>query len=109
MSLVNRREFAESIALAALAPMLGGGVESIRWRGLVAATGSDVEEAGALAKALAAAIQAQYGGRLSPADLATITQQIESGLERAQKVRQVSLGNGDEPDFVFSAVRPGTA
>ena len=31
--------------------------------------------------------------------------QIESGLERAEKVRKVVLANGDEPDFVFSAVR----
>lgn len=51
----------------------------------------------------------QYGDRLSEADLAVVTRQIEAGLERAEKVRKVPLANGDEPDFVFSAARePGT-
>ncbi len=69
------------------------------------AAGLAAPEPGALAKALAAAIRAQYGDRLSEADLAAITRQIESGLERAEKVRKAALANGDEPDFVFSAVR----
>ena len=54
-------------------------------------------------------IRAQYGERLSEADLTTITQQIAAGLERAEKIRKVALTNGDEPDFVFSAARAGHA
>lgn len=108
MSDMNRREFAEAIALAALAPMLGG-AGPIEWTGPLAAgapaAGLAAPEPGALAKALAAAIRAQYGDRLSETDLEVITRQIESGLERAQKVRKTALANGDEPDFVFSAVR----
>jgi hypothetical protein len=111
VSIVSRREFAEAVALAALAPMVGGRLDGIRWPAVKAGAvgGSGIEDPGAMAKALAAAIRAQYGDRLSAADLATVTRQIEAGLERAEKVRQVPLGNGDEPDFVFSAVRPGTA
>jgi len=109
MSEMNRREFAEAIALAALVPMLGTGAAPLRWPGPLAAgapaAGLAAYEPSALAKALAGAIRAQYGGRLSEADLAVVTRQIETGLERAEKVRKAALSNGDEPDFVFSAIR----
>jgi hypothetical protein len=96
---MNRREFAETFALAALAPMLGAGFSPV---GLVTPADGDP---GAVAEALAAVIRAQYGDRLSDAELAAVTRQIATSLEHASKVRQVPLANGDEPDFVFSAVR----
>jgi hypothetical protein len=61
------------------------------------------DEPGALARALAEAIRAQYGARLEAGDLDTITRQIQASLERAEQIRKVELANGDEPDFVFSA------
>ena len=104
MSEMNRREFAEALALSALAPMLGTGWPT---PGLPSSRAA-AENPGALAKALAGAIRVQYGDRLSAADLAVVTRQIEASLERAAKVRKVPLSNGDEPDFVFSALRgPG--
>ena len=106
---MNRREFAEAIALAALVPVLGTGAGAIRWPGTLAAgspaAGLVAHESSALAEALTGAIRAQYGDRLSEADLAVVTRQIEAGLERAEKVRKAALTNGDEPDFVYSAVR----
>jgi hypothetical protein len=106
---LSRREFAEALALAALAPMLGAGAGPLRWTpvdtGSAAAAAGAAHDPGALAKALAGAIRAQYGSRLSEADLATVTRQIEAGLERAEKVRKAALTNGDEPDFRFSAIR----
>jgi hypothetical protein len=109
MSEISRRAFAESLALAALAPMLGAHLAPTRWPPAAAPAlppaGTLAHEPGALAKALAGVIRAQYGDRLSEADLAVVTRQIESGLERAEKVRTPALANGDEPDFVFSAVR----
>jgi hypothetical protein len=108
MSEMSRRDFAESLALAALAPMLGP-LGPIRWPGGAAPafppTGIPPHEPDALARALAEVIRVQYGGRLSEADLAVVTRQIENGLERAEKVRNVALANGDEPDFLFSAIR----
>lgn len=105
MSEMNRREFAEALALSALAPMLGTGWPT---PGLPSSRAAAAENPGALAKALAGAIRVQYGDRLSAADLAVVTRQIEASLERAAKVRKVPLSNGDEPDFVFSALRgPG--
>ncbi len=113
MSEMNRREFAEAIVLSALVPVLGTGGASIRWPGSLAASarvaGLAADEPSALAKALAGAIRAQYGDRLGEADLVAVTRQIENNLERAEKVRKAVLANGDEPDFVFSAIRAQTA
>ena len=100
MSEMNRREFAEAVGLAALVPLLRGPIAPLRLPPFTV-----VAEPGALAQALAAAIRAQYGDRLSEADLAVVTRQIEATLERAEKLRTVHLANGAEPDFVFSAVR----
>ena len=109
MSEMNRREFAEALALAALVPVIGTGTGPIRWPGAfptgAPAAGLASHEPSALARALAGVIRAQYGDRLSEADLAVVTGQIENGLERADKIRKVTLTNGDEPDFVFSAIR----
>lgn len=106
---MNRREFAEAIALAALVPVLGTGAGPIRWPGALPtgapAAGLAAHDPSALAKALAGVIRAQYGDRISEADLALVTRQIENGLERADKIRKATLANGDEPDFVFSAIR----
>jgi hypothetical protein len=110
MSEMSRREFAEAIAIAALVPVLGTRAGPIRWPGTLAVAGSPTaglaqQEPSALARALAGVIRAQYGDRLSEADLAVVTRQIDAGLERAEKVRKAALTNGDEPDFVFSAIR----
>ncbi|MEO7986270.1 MAG: hypothetical protein ABI766_07025 [Gemmatimonadales bacterium] len=109
---LTRRSFAESVALAALAPVLGipGSLSNGRWSETLALPVSEADEPGALAKALAGVIRAQYGKRLSRADLVTITGQIESGIERAAAIRKIELANGDEPDFVFSAMpAPGAS
>ena len=101
----TRRSFTESLALVALAPAFG-----FRPEAMIAPhpsiLGETAESAapGALARALARAIQSQYGSRLSRASLATVTRQIQSSLDRAAQIRKVDLANGDEPDFVYSAL-----
>ena len=106
MSEMSRREFAEAIALVGLAPLLG---EPAGWSTLAALeSGAALDDPTSLAKALAGAIRAQYGDRLSETDFGVITRQIQSSLERAAKVRKVPVTNGDEPDFLFSPIRvPG--
>jgi hypothetical protein len=107
MTDLSRRSFAELVALAVLAPLIGAPPESIRlakWEMPLPRGG--VAEPGALAKALTDVIRAQYGSRLSPKDLSTIAQQIQNGLERVDQLKKVDLANGDEPDFVFTPSRP---
>ena len=105
MSELSRRSFAESLAVAALAPLIGVRPEAIRFGTWSAPASHPVLDAGSLAKALAEVIRRQYGSRLSAEDLTTITRQIQAGLERIDQLRKVELANGDEPDFVFSAFR----
>lgn len=106
MNALSRRSFAESLAVAALAPLIGERPEAIRFAPW-APTGSPevLDDPGALAKALAEVIRRQYGSRLSAGDLATVTRQIQTGLDRVDQLRKVELVNGDEPDSVFSAIR----
>lgn len=96
---LNRREFTETVAMAALAPLLGAGFRA------TPGTGPAMHDPRTLAEALARAVRVEYGDRLGEADLAAVTRQIEAMLERAEKIRRVQLANGDEPDFVFTAVR----
>jgi hypothetical protein len=106
MSELNRREFAEAIALVGLVPFLPDKVLLASLPALESRAALD--DAAPLAKALAGVIRVQYGDRLSEADFGVITHQIQAALERAAKVRKIPLGNGDEPDFLFSPVRvPG--
>ena len=102
MSELSRREFAEAIAIAGLAPLVGHGTGWISFSAVESS--ADVGDPGALAKALTGAIRAQYGDRLREADVDVISRQVQAALERAAKVRKVPLSNGDEPDFVFSPV-----
>jgi hypothetical protein len=107
MTDLDRREFAGTVLLAALAPVLGIGAAPPReswWESAVEQAGDDLDR---LAEALAEVVHVQYGDRLGPEDLKTITRQIRTSLARAEEMRKVELANGDEPDFVFSA--PGGA
>ncbi len=105
MNRLSRRSFAESLAVAALAPLMGVRPEMIRLTAWGPAASFEAgDDPGAVAKALAEVIRRQYGSRLSEEDLATVTRQIQAGLDRVDQLRKVGLTNGDEPDFVFSAV-----
>lgn len=95
--------------MAALAPLIGVRPELIRlvtW----ADPGSTEQLLGgdpsALAKALTEVIRTQFGSRLTAADLAMVKRQIQTGLERVDRLRKVDLSNGDEPDLVFAPYRP---
>ena len=102
---MNRRAFAESLALAALAPALGVPANSLRLAGsskqspIVSGdghspvAGGDVENAATLAGTLMAIIRLEYGERLSAADLAGVAEQIRVGLERADLIRQADRGH----------------
>ncbi len=62
-------------------------------------------EPSALAKALVEGIRLRWPDRFSADDLAVIARSIDSRLQGAERLYQVSLANGDEPDFVYSVFR----
>jgi hypothetical protein len=106
VSALSRRAFAESLAVAALAPLVGLPPESIRLpRRSMALVDRVGDDPSALAKALAEVIRTQYGARLSNEDLATVTRQIQTALERMKQLKKLELANSDEPDFIFSPTR----
>ena len=96
---MNRRSFAESLALAALAPALGVPAEALRLdfgrldaARLPAASpdSAALEEASAasLVRALVEIIRLEYGSRLTAGELAGVAEQIQAGLDRADLIRQ---------------------
>jgi hypothetical protein len=97
---VNRRSFAESLALAALVPALGVPAEALRLDfgrldaatlpadSLDAAAALGEGNAASLVLALVEIIRLEYGGRLTAGELAGVAQQIQAGLDRADLIRQ---------------------
>lgn len=97
---MNRRCFAESLALAALAPALGVPAGALRLdfgrldaAGLPPAPSDSAAALGngssaSLALALVEIIRLEYGGRLTAGELAGVAEQIQAGLDRADLIRQ---------------------
>ena len=95
---MNRRSFAESLALAALAPALGVPAEALRldfgrlgaasFPAADAAAALEDGSAATLALALVEIIRLEYGSRLTAGELARVAEQIQAGLDRADLIRQ---------------------
>ena len=96
---MNRRSFAESLALAALAPALGVPADALRLdfgrldavRLPAASSDSAALEDGSAASlvlALVEIIRLESGSRLTASELAGVAEQIQAGLDRADLIRQ---------------------
>ena len=97
---MNRRSFAESLALAALAPALGvpaealrldfGRLDDARRPGDSPDSAATLEQgsAASLVLALVEIIRLEYGSRLTAGELAGVAEQIQAGLDRADLIRQ---------------------
>ena len=55
------------------------------------------------ARALAGIIERRHGQHLSKEQLESIARDFDGDLKALQRLREVKLGNGDEPDFTFRA------
>jgi hypothetical protein len=63
----------------------------------------------AVAEALAEAVKREFGAQLDAAELGAVRKELQSGLERAERLRQAArLSNADEPVNRFEA-RPAGA
>jgi hypothetical protein len=62
-----------------------------------------------VAEALADVVRQRYGSQLGAEDLAEVRKVIEQNLSAADRLKQVRLGNGDEPVTLFQAEPPGAA
>ena len=58
---------------------------------------------GEAARALAGIIERRYGAHLTKEQLESIARDFDGDLKALKRMREVKLGNGDEPDFTFRA------
>ena len=68
-----------------------------------AATGSAAEGPSQDAVELAGLARRRYGAHLDGARLEELTARLDGNLKSGERLRQVKLGNADEPDFTFHA------
>jgi hypothetical protein len=66
---------------------------------------SHQDERAAVVEARYRTLAVKYGDRFDAAAEQKIRDDIGRLVDAAETLRQISLGNGDEPDFVFSPVR----
>jgi hypothetical protein len=113
----DRREFLKSVGLAGIssvlvAPALSGApAPAPAAPAAPAASAAPVDtaqaaappEVGEDARALAGIIERRCGRHLSKEQLESIARDFDGDLKALKRMREVKLGNGDEPDFTFRA------
>ena len=113
----DRREFLKSVGLAGfssvlVAPALSGAQAPSLVAPLVpaaspapadTAAAAAPPEVGEDARALAGIIERRCGQHLSKEQLESIARDFDGDLKALKRMREVKLGNADEPDFTFRA------
>ena len=117
LSKPDRREFLKSVGLAGIssvlvAPALSGAqtpapvAPAVPVASPALADTAKVAaspEVGEDARALAGIIERRCGQHLSKEQLESITRDFDGDLKALKRMREVKLGNADEPDFTFRA------
>jgi hypothetical protein len=112
----DRRRFLKTVGLAGVssalvAPALSGAQLPAPGAPAVPAAPAVADSAGAAAppeigvdaRALAGIIERRYGRDLAKEQLESIARDFDGDLKALERLRQVKLANGDEPDFTFRA------
>lgn len=113
-SRTDRRQFLKTVGLAGIttalvAPALTGAPGPAAAPGPAPSpapappdtTKAAAPEVGEDARALAGIIERRHGRHLSKEQLASIARDFDGDLKALERLRQVKLANGDEPDFTF--------
>jgi hypothetical protein len=105
----SRRSFAKALAAAAGAPLLAPVAAFAQAAPAPSPTPAPTpvptpEQPSSAAEALTEVVRIRWGKNLSGEELAEIAKTIDGRLRGAERMKSVKLGNGDEPDFVFSAL-----
>lgn len=117
LSKPDRREFLKSVGLAGIssvlvAPALSGAqapaptappVPAAPPAPADTAKAAVSPEVGEDARALAGIIERRCGRHLSQEQLESIARDFDGDLKALKRMREVKLGNADEPDFTFRA------
>ncbi len=108
----DRRQFLKTVGLAGITTALAAPALTRAQTGVPAPAGppapapADTTKAadpaiGEDARALAGIIRRRYGRHLSDEQLASIARDFDNDLGALERMKQVKLANGDEPDFTF--------
>lgn len=112
-STTSRRGFARALATAAAAPALLPAAAVLGQAAPTpAATPTPVptpEAPSSASEALTEIVRIRWGKHLSGEQLGDIAKAIDGRLKAAETMKKAPLGNGDEPDVIFSAVPEGRA
>ena len=117
LSKTDRREFLKNVGLAGIssvlvAPALSGAQAPVPAPPPVSAASpappdtakaAAPPEIGEDARALAGIIERRCGQHLSKEQLESIARDFDGDLKALKRMREVKLGNADEPDFTFRA------
>jgi hypothetical protein len=113
-SKTSRRAFARTLAAVAAAPALlpaaaALGQGSPAPAATPAATPVPTPEApSSTAEALTEVVRIRWGKNLSGEQLGQIAKAIDGRLRAAETMKKTPLGNGDEPDVIFTAGLEGS-
>ena len=105
---LTRRDFTKAVAVAAAVPMLAPLAGCVPTTAtppaappVAAPPAATPAQPSPLARALADAVRAQYGERMSEAELARVQRSISGNLQAAERLRAFPLPIATEPAFVF--------
>ena len=117
----DRRRFLKTVGLAGISSALAAAATSVaqsppgavpaKPESTVPAAPADTLQGAAAkppeisedARSLAAIIERRYGQYLSKEQLEAVTKDFDGDLKATTRMREVKLGNADEPDSVFRA------
>lgn len=91
----SRREFGKACVLLAATPLVG-----------TAAAQAQADPNAATTEALFAIVRQRYGKFMTPAQLDLVKRQVARNQFLAQTIKEIKLGNGDEPAFAARADLP---
>ena len=108
----TRREFAKTVATAALAAPLATACASLTSEPPAAPpprtpppTATPAPAVQAEIEALQSLARAKFGAQLDSQQMETVLADVKSVVERAERLRAIPLPNALEPSFVFPAFR----
>lgn len=105
----TRRRFAKTLAAAATAPILARALPLGAQAAPTPAPSPTPapEPPSPFVEAMAEALKAKFGKHLEPGQLEAVKRSLGRASRNAERMKQVRLGNADEPDVVFFAAVAG--
>lgn len=106
----TRRDFALTLGAATLGACVRtppGAPAPVPPAPTAAPSNADADADAALADAMTQLVRRRYGAHLSDEQIASVREDVGSGLRASDRLRAILLPNATEPDVVFAVHRGG--